>query len=773
VEVIAMPPSHFSVTQVRIAAACPRILYFDHDHTRRNNLKQPTVTRIWKAGAEDEATACGTLFHAAVEKFNREAAAGPEVRQLVADAAGDAAALAERLLGHVYRTCVNREALFEKAAPQQQAFVAALRRYLSELAAILTHALALGRPLDDVLDQLFGDRRRRTDVTFHVGRGGEGVHVSGVLDYVFYDWRTAHNRILDYKLTPARQPSSDLFQVCVYALMHHLQHRSEPDVGVLYLHPERRMVEKPWEQLYAERHKVYNLLASMREWVRYDGAGQGLKPPGDPVHCDGCRWRHECVQRLGPKHEGERLEHWTDRSADPPPEVRESPPAAAAPTAPVRLNEGVGAGAHYLGAALDGGLPVELPAAALPTHVAVVGAAGSGKTWVAKVLAEEAVLRGVPVLAVDPQGDLVQFLRPRPRGEVPAVELDRYDRFWEAAGTRVFTPGSSHGARLSLNPIRLPADGDLRGIEDPQRRAEELNGMLATVASNLVSLARAGGEVDSQQTFVLQVLRRLTAGASGREVGLSEVGEALRDPVVVGMDDADAFVKKAERERLARKLNGLLHGPAASLFSGGTRLDIAALQRPGVAGKVPLNVFYLNALTDDEQKQFFVASLAAEVYRWMVTSGSSGGARLLFYLDEARDYIPAGGRKPTAKEPLIRLFTQGRKYGVACLLCTQSPRSVDYNVFGNCSTKVIGRLESAQDADRVAEWFAVQGRSPAWLRGRAGAPPGTFVVRWPGMPETLEGRAFRSRLLYSAHEGAWSPDRVEQEVRALGADGLQ
>src|SRR6202030_3413811 len=139
--------------------------------------------------------------------------------------------------------------------------------------------------------------------------------------------------------------------------------------------------------------------------------------------------------------------------------------------------------------------------------------------------------------------------------------------------------------------------------------------------------------------------------------------EALRDPGAIGVEDADAFVKKAERERLARKLNGLLHGPAAGLFSGGTPLDIAALQTPSAPGKVPLNVFYLNALTDDEQKQFFVASLAAEVYRWMVMSGSSGAARLLFYLDEARDFIPAGARKPIAKDPLIRLFTQGRKYG--------------------------------------------------------------------------------------------------------------
>jgi hypothetical protein len=159
--------------------------------------------------------------------------------------------------------------------------------------------------------------------------------------------------------------------------------------------------------------------------------------------------------------------------------------------------------------------------------------------------------------------------------------------------------------------------------------------------------------------------------------------------------------------------------------------------------------------------------MGSGVYRWMITAldAAPGRPSLLFYLDEARDYIPAGTARPPAKSPLIRLFTQGRKYGVACLLCTQSPRSVDYNVFGNCSTKLIGRLESAQDLERVAEWFAT-GPAPPWLPGRKGARAGSFVGRWPQMTPALEGRALRSRPLHSLHEGAWSPDRLEREMTA-------
>jgi hypothetical protein len=264
-----MPVTHFTVSQTRSATACPRILYFDSTSARRRGSRQPGVTRIWKTGKDDEKAACGSLFHAAIERFNRHAAAAPVVQQLL-ESSHHAPVLAQELLSHAYQQHVQRKTLFEKEAAQQKAFMEAMRRYFQELADILVHARGSGKSSDEIIEEMFGDARRRVDVTIDVGPNGEPVHVTGVLDYVFHDWRTANNRIIDYKLTPADKPLNDLFQVCVYALMHHVQHRTEPDVGVLYLHPSRQMIEKPWAQVYAERHVVFNLLASMREWVTFD-----------------------------------------------------------------------------------------------------------------------------------------------------------------------------------------------------------------------------------------------------------------------------------------------------------------------------------------------------------------------------------------------------------------------------------------------------------------------------------------------------------------------
>lgn len=804
-----MVPITFSVSEVRVAATCPRISYFDAEHSRRNHLQTRSVTRLWKAGDGD--TACGSLFHNAIESFNRKAFAAPEVRAALEEER-DPRAIERRLRMFLNAQCVNLPLLATKPPTQQQGLIRALGVYMGELADIVGDALRRGRPPGEILELLFGDRRRRVDVTFDVGPHGEPVHIVGVLDYVFYDWRTTNHRIIDYKLTPANDPSNDLFQVALYALMHHVQHRTEPDVGVLYLHPERKMLELSWGQVQSARHKLFDLLASLADWTRYDEARhQGLKPPGEPAYCRSCRWdkKGACVNRLGPKHEGQRHHHWTDSVktrkpiAGPMVDVRPTtgtslawaeetepdlaldledeplpglPGTAQAPT-PDEADEPATASATTdglrIGALIQGGGAVELPTAAMPTHMAVVGAAGSGKTWMAKVVVEEAIRLGIPVLAIDPQGDLVQFLRAAPEASsLSAGDRTRRFEFLGRVETRVWTPGSSHGRRLSLDPVCLARRQDLERIAEPDRRQEEWDGMLAVAVAQLVSLARVGGETDSQQTFLLQVLRALALDNDTGPIDLGAIITALFDPATIGLDDPDQFIKKAEREKLARKLNGLRVGPASSLFNGGRRLDIGALCRPDEPDKTPLNVVYLNAMPGDDQKHFFVAALAAEVYRWMITTAGTTPSRprMLVYLDEARDYLPAGTAKPPAKLPLIRLFTQGRKYGVACLLCTQSPRSVDYNVFGNCSTKLIGRLEAAQDLERVTEWFTTQGPPPPWIAARKGAAAGSFVGRWPGMPARLDGQTFRSRPLFSQHEGAWSPERLESELAAGSHD---
>lgn len=785
---------HFNVTQLRVAATCPRLHWFDTRATAARQDGQTVVSRIWRKSGS--LAGGGALFHTAVERFNAAARSSEEVLSAL-EAACDPESLQQELMRWFNASCIDLDALAARPVPLRQGFISAVQVYMEELARLVVHARAEGQTALELRSQLFGDSRKRVDVTFHVGEGVH-VHVTGAIDYAYFDPRLGKHRIVDYKLTPATSPNGDLFQVFTYALMHHHQHGTRPDVAVFYLHPTRSVLEARWEDVEAARGKVYALIASMVAWADHAVGAGGLTPPGNLEYCDSCKHERSgaCVEQLGHKDDGSWDQRWTaleatrggapdeseralvdDPIVDDDPELEEAlkvvspsrgpstPTVADAGARPPEVQTAEGAGL-LLGFGEDGS-PVCMDPAVLRTHVSVVGAAGSGKTWMAKIIAEEALRAGIPVLAIDPQGDLVQMMEARPRAELPAELRRAGEEFRERVEPRILTPGSSHGLRLCLDPLRLPSASELSHIANPALREEEEEGLLVAVAANLVSLCRCGGEEESQRTFLFQLLQRLPRGAPVR---LRDIVAAISAPESLGIDEPESLIRKAERERLARRLNTFVQGPSARLFTGGTRLDFNELLRPSRPGRVPLNIVYLNALSNDDEKHFFLAALATELYRWMITTAhaSSGGVNLLFYIDEARDWIPAGGSKPPAKQPLIRLFTQGRKYGVGCLLCTQSPRSVDYNVFGNTSTKLVGRLEAAQDVDRVIDWFTTEGGAPSWVAARKGAPKGSFVARWPDMPEPLVGRAFKGRTLFTGHAGAWSPDRVERAVTAAG-----
>ena len=776
------PPLHFTVSQIRVAACCPRILYFDVMDDRRARRTYPRVTRIWEDG-DGEAPAGGSLFHAAIEKFNRQAGDSDLLVRAI-DETKDRDSLFRAIMAIIKRDCISHKQLSSKSAEIISNFDGCVQTYVREMADIVHYARTIGKSSKEIIEQLFTRLPKRLDVTFHLSPDLPPVHVTGRVDYVFFDWRINHYRIIDYKLAPCRNPNKDQFQVATYALMYFHEHQYECHADVLYLHPDRQLVEQSWGQIQELRPKIYQLLASMAAWVDPDQSPAArLKPRGDEQYCNACRWRRVCEDRLGTKGQGDlvslelsqkivqpRVEIGTsneDGCEVKQEELVESTEPVSAETdreAPDRLAEPIDE--LRVGLYSDENAQAAIPVRSLATHTAVVGAAGSGKTWMAKVIAEEAIRQRVPVLAIDPQGDLVQFLTARPRSEVPAEWLHAYDEFHQRVEVRIYTPGTSHAERLSLSPLRMPTDADLSHLR-PERRAEELESMLSGCAGNLVSLASIGGEVDSQRTLIFKILAWLRS-QSMHSLGLSDVISALQAPDSCGID-ADQILKKTEREKLARKLFAFLEGPASNLFRQGTPLDLERMVTTGSPTKTPLNIIYLNAMAGDQEKQFFTAMLAEEVYRWMLTARNAPDRpSLLFYLDEARDFLPAGTKKTPAKPSLLRLFTQGRKYGLGCLLCTQSPRSVDYNAFGNCSTKIIGRLEAAQDVDRVQEWFTITGAPPAWVAARKGAKPGSFVGRWPDSSTKVEGQSFSSRILFSSHEGAWSPDRLEEEWKNRG-----
>ncbi|MDQ3037862.1 MAG: ATP-binding protein, partial [Myxococcota bacterium] len=155
--------------------------------------------------------------------------------------------------------------------------------------------------------------------------------------------------------------------------------------------------------------------------------------------------------------------------------------------------------AFHLGRSFDiatrtaGDEPVLYPAKHLVTHGVILGMTGSGKTGLASVLLEEASLAGIPVIAIDPKGDLGNLLlafpalRPEdfapyaPEGEDPAAIAQRTREGLLASGVSdeklaryaatertIYTPGARLGRPLSLMPSLAPPPprSDQEGARD-------------------------------------------------------------------------------------------------------------------------------------------------------------------------------------------------------------------------------------------------------------------------------------------------------------------
>ncbi|HSJ98221.1 MAG TPA: DUF87 domain-containing protein, partial [Myxococcota bacterium] len=396
-------------------------------------------------------------------------------------------------------------------------------------------------------------------------------------------------------------------------------------------------------------------------------------------------------------------------------------------------------GAFYLGRRFDpeagralADEPLLYDARDLVTHAVIVGMTGSGKTGLAVGLIEEAAIDGIPVLAIDPKGDLGNLLLAFPElapadfrpwvdpaeaareGRSPdqhAAELARrwreglaeWDqeparvaRFAAAAERVLYTPGSTAGRPLAALRSFAPPPPALLADADALR--EKLLGAVSSV------LGLAGVDADPLRSREHVLLSSLLERAwrEGRALDLAGlIREVQRPPIDrVGALDLETFFPAAERTRLALALNNLAASPAFAAWTEGDPLDVARLLHTE-DGRPKLSIVSIAHLSDAE-RMFAVTLLLTEVVAWMRAQPGTGSLRALLYMDEVFGFFPPVANPP-AKEPMLTLLKQARAYGLGVVLATQNPVDLDYKGLSNAGTWFLGRLQTERDKARVLE----------------------------------------------------------------------
>ncbi|MGK2930783.1 MAG: helicase HerA domain-containing protein [Acidimicrobiales bacterium] len=380
-------------------------------------------------------------------------------------------------------------------------------------------------------------------------------------------------------------------------------------------------------------------------------------------------------------------------------------------------------GELFIGGVVDAdhqrtGDEVRLDSASLTTHGLVVGMTGSGKTGLGVGLVEEALLDGIPVLVLDPKGDLGNLLLTFPDldaasfapwvededpGEVATrwkeglagwgIDGTRIQALRDAAEVTIYTPGSTSGVGLDLvGSLARPA-----GDADPEAVADEVEG----VAAGLLHLVGVDSDPLSGREHILLANLVHASWAAQRDLDLPGLVAQVQDPPIrkLGVFDLDEFFPRDDRAELALTLNGLLASPAFAAWGEGEPIDIEAMLRPG--GRPGCAIVSLAHLSDDE-RQMVVTLVLGKLVTWMRRQPGTDQLRAMVYFDEVVGYVPPSAAPP-AKAPILTLLKQARAFGVGVVLATQNPVDVDYEALSNAGTWLIGRLQTEQDKARLLD----------------------------------------------------------------------
>src|SRR5258706_1123827 len=369
----------------------------------------------------------------------------------------------------------------------------------------------------------------------------------------------------------------------------------------------------------------------------------------------------------------------------------------------------------------------------LTTHAVVTGMTGSGKTGLCITLLEEAALKGIPAIIIDPKGDLTNLLLHFPdlapqdfqpwldsdlarragksieqiAGETSTswrnglndwgITPERVLALKNAAQFAIYTPGSDSGISVSvLSSLTAPSLPWKENREILRKRiTSTVTALLGLVGYDDIDPIRSREHILLSNIFE-------NAWSQNKDVELTELILQTQTPPFdkLGAFPVDSFFPAKDRMELAMVLNNILASPTFETWREGQPLDIASMLYTA-DGRPRHSIFYLAHLSDAE-RMFFVTLLLSSVETWMRMQKGATSLRALLYMDEIFGYLPPT-HNPSSKQPLLRMLKQARAFGLGLLLATQNPVDVDYKALSNAGTWFIGKLQTEEDKNRLLD----------------------------------------------------------------------
>jgi len=305
-------------------------------------------------------------------------------------------------------------------------------------------------------------------------------------------------------------------------------------------------------------------------------------------------------------------------------------------------------------------VPVSLSVKGFRRHLGLIAQTGSGKTYLAGIIADELLRKGGTLVMLDPHADYV-FLSRNVDGKRNELS-DRITVFRNPASTGRYseaevgkiTPYEICFSDLDLNEVCL------------------ISGISEHYANIVAGLQRALEQLKSEKdTFQPDdLIEKLENADKWKE-------QKVEAKVISGAKSAVKYLR-----RLARM----------QVFTDSTT-NIDQMLRP-----MHLSVVDLSGL-DDEVSDYIASRILSDIYEKI--SDGEFEYPVFVFVEEAHRFIPADDK--TYSSPIIKkIAAEGRKFGVFLILITQRPSKIHSDALSQCNSQIIMRITNPQDQNAIA-----------------------------------------------------------------------
>jgi DNA helicase HerA-like ATPase len=349
-------------------------------------------------------------------------------------------------------------------------------------------------------------------------------------------------------------------------------------------------------------------------------------------------------------------------------------------------------------------------------HLAILAMTGAGKSWTARRIIEQLVVKNYPMVIFDPHGDYTGLK------DVPALH-NQVNLFY--AELPIMEEEFDDVVRIvsglsgeELTPPQVDAFGTLFSVTSNLLSSENLS------SGKLRDILYAATKNPALMNYPLRRdLFALSYIAEAAEIlAKQKDAQPRRDLIELGFEALD---------RVDMRLAGTYGALARKLRRAAFSLREMEEINRSRAGKAEPLPFDRSKLVDYGQvsvvslagyTETFRATLYTLIVRRLFTSRVQGKLRypFLLVLEEAHNIVP--GRADSAEPAVERALTmtkqiaqEGRKFGIGLILISQRPSRLDETTLSQCNSFIIMRMVNPADQSFVRRVIESLGEEEANL----------------------------------------------------------